>query len=70
MLFNIQYFLFYSAIDFANRTTIAVSEAVTVDVTAPDTSNNPITISNRHITSRTEIVPWYVTNYIIIRIYW
>ena len=46
------------AIDFANRTTIAVSEAVTVDMTSPDKSNNPILIPNRHLTSKTEINPW------------
>jgi len=53
-------FSFITAVDFANRTTIAVSEPILIDYSPPDTTNNPITLPNRHITSTSDISTWYV----------
>lgn len=35
-----------------------MSDPVIVDITPPDKSNDPITITNLHITSTTEIEAW------------
>ena len=51
-------YCYFSAVDFANRITIAVSDPVTADSTPPERSNNPIILENRHITSTTEINTW------------
>ncbi|XP_071123054.1 uncharacterized protein [Mytilus edulis] len=52
-----KYYATLKAVDFANRETEVVSEPVLIDTTPPVTSNNPIIITNRHITSTTEIDP-------------
>ncbi|XP_052067298.1 uncharacterized protein LOC127706680 [Mytilus californianus] len=52
-----KYYATLKAIDFANRETEVVSEPVIIDTTPPVTSNKPIIITNRHITSTTEIDP-------------
>jgi len=38
--------------------TTVVSEPIIVDATPPETSNKPITLTNRHITSTKEIDTW------------
>ncbi|XP_061193435.1 uncharacterized protein LOC133201664 [Saccostrea echinata] len=50
-----KYYATIKATDFANRTTMASSSPVTVDTSPPVKSNNPITLSGRHIYSKTEI---------------
>ncbi|XP_076113973.1 uncharacterized protein LOC143082259 [Mytilus galloprovincialis] len=52
-----KYYATLKAVDFANRETEVVSEPVIIDTTPPVTSNKPIVITNRHITSTTEIDP-------------
>lgn len=46
------------AMDYANRTTIKSSPPVLIDNTPPVKTDNPVTISGRHITSDTEIEAW------------
>ncbi|XP_071123173.1 uncharacterized protein [Mytilus edulis] len=57
--FNLQngykYYATIKAVDFANRETTVMSDPVIVDITPPDKSNDPITITNLHITSTAEI---------------
>jgi hypothetical protein len=61
LLINIALVLsFITAVDFANRTTIAVSEPILIDYSPPDKTNKPITLPNRHITSTSDISTWYV----------
>ncbi|CAC5386461.1 unnamed protein product [Mytilus coruscus] len=52
-----QYYATLKAVDFANRETQKVSDPITIDYTPPERSDKPITLSNRHITSTTEISP-------------
>lgn len=48
----------FKAMDFAGRTTIVTSDPVVVDTTPPKKSDDPITISGRHIVSNSEIEAW------------
>lgn len=50
--------MLFLATDFAGRVTEVVSEPIIVDYTPPATTNKPIVLPNRHITSTTEIDPW------------
>ncbi|XP_076117799.1 uncharacterized protein LOC143085385 [Mytilus galloprovincialis] len=51
------YYATLKAVDFAKRETEKISAPITIDVTPPDRTDNPITLINRHITSTTEISP-------------
>ncbi|CAC5386466.1 unnamed protein product [Mytilus coruscus] len=52
-----RYYATLKAVDFANRETQKVSAPITIDYTPPERNDKPITLSNRHITSTTEISP-------------
>ena len=47
-----------TATDYANRSTAQTSPPVIIDNTPPVKTDNPITISGRHITSDSEIEAW------------
>lgn len=47
-----------TATDYANRSTAQTSPPVIIDNTHPVKTDNPITISGRHITSDSEIEAW------------
>ncbi|VDI61828.1 polycystin 2 [Mytilus galloprovincialis] len=51
------YYATLKAVDFAKRETEKISAPITIDVTPPDRTDNPITLINRHITSTSEISP-------------
>ncbi|XP_061176007.1 uncharacterized protein LOC133184958 [Saccostrea echinata] len=50
-----KYYATIKATDFADRTTVQTSSPITVDTSPPLKSDNPITITGRHITSVSEI---------------